>query len=130
MEKTIKESGRKGRRGRKSQHPVAFKKKVAQEYVNGDRSYGQLSVQYGVRRDTLCRWVKQFYGELSSIQPTQADMTEAEQKELEALKKQNEELKKKLEYADMKATALEILIDVAEKQLGIDIKKKAGTKRP
>lgn len=116
--------------GRPGQYTLAFKRKVAGAYFNGDHSYGQLSVQYGVRRDTLCRWVKQFYGELSGIQSKQAAMTEAEQQELEALKKQNEELKKKLEYADMKATALEILIDVAEKQLGIDIKKKPGTKHP
>jgi hypothetical protein len=57
-------------------------------------------------------------------------MTEAEQKELEALKKQNAELKKKLEYADLKATAFEIMIDVAEQQLGVSIKKKPGTKQP
>jgi transposase len=57
-------------------------------------------------------------------------MTESEQKELEALRKQNEELKKKLEYADLKATALEIMVDIAEQQFGIDIKKKSGTKQP
>lgn len=130
MDKMIKERGRKGRRGRKSQHAVGFKKKVAQDYIRGDCSFAQLSVQYGVRRNTICRWVKQFYGELSVTEPIPLDMTEAEHKELEALKKQNEELKKKLEYADMKATALEILIDVAEQQLGIDIKKKPGTRQP
>ena len=81
-------------------------------------------------KPTIHRWVHQFYGELSGVEPIPPDMTEAEQQELEALKKQNEELKKKLEYADMKATALEIMIDVAEKQLGVDIKKKPGTKHP
>ena len=130
MDKSNKKMGRKGQMGRPGRYTLAFKRKVAGAYFNGDHSYGQLSVQYGVRRDTLCRWVKQFYGELRITEPIPPDMTEAEQQELEALKKQNEELKKKLEYADMKATALEILIDVAEKQLGIDIKKKPGTKHP
>ena len=130
MDKMIKERGRKGQVGRKGQHPLAFKMRVAREYVEGDHSYGQLSVKYGIGKPTIHRWVHQFYGELSVTEPIPPDMTEAEQKELEALKKQNEELKKKLEYADLRATALEILIDVAEKQLGIDIKKKPGTKHP
>lgn len=130
MDKTVRERGRKGRRGRKSQHDLVFKKKVAQEYMNGDRSYQQLSVQYGVDRPTICRWVKRFYSELSVSEPTSTDMTDTEKKELEALKKQNAELKKKLEYADLKATAFETMIDIAERQLGIDIKKKPGTKQP
>lgn len=44
MDKTVRERGRKGRRGGKSQHDLAFKQKVAWEYINGDRSYQQLSV--------------------------------------------------------------------------------------
>lgn len=130
MEKTKIEKGRKGRRGRKGQHSVGFKMHAVRDYVNGDRSLNQLELHYGVPRSTLHDWVRQYYPELSSENlPTTEVMTEAEQKELEALKKQNEELKKKLEYADMKATALEIMIDIAEKQLGVDIKKKPGTKQ-
>ncbi len=130
MDNFIKSRGRKGQRGRKSQHPLAFKLKVAKAYIDGDRSYQQLGLQYGLQRSLICRWVKRFYGELSSCKPICLDMTEAEQKELEALKKQNAALKKQLEYADLKATAFEIMIDVAEKQLGVSIKKKPGTKQP
>jgi transposase-like protein len=129
MERT-KERGRKGRKGRKGQHSVGFKMQVVKDYVNGNRSLRQLALHYGVSRSNIHEWVQQFYPELSNGSlPTTEVMTEAEQRELEALKKQNEELKKKLEYADMKATALEIMIDIAEKQLGIDIKKKPGTKQ-
>jgi transposase-like protein len=129
MEKT-KERGRKGQKGCKGRHSVGFKMHVVRDYVNGDRSLRQLQLHYGVTRSTIHDWVKQYYPELSSRNlPTTEVMTEAEQKELQALKKQNDELKKKLEYADMKATALEIMIDIAEKQLGIDIKKKPGTKQ-
>lgn len=125
----IRTKGRKGRRGRKGQVDLALKLRVAKEYVEGDESYQQLAERYGVRRENICRWVQKFYGELSTNQTT-GEMTEAEQKEFEALKQQNEDLKKRLEYADMKATALEIMIDIAEKQLGVDIKKKPGTKQP
>lgn len=122
--------GRKGQVGRKGQHPLGFKKKAAIDYVSGEESLQQVAVRYGISRHLLYDWVRRFYPELS-VEPRSTDiMTESEQKEFEALKKQNAELKKKLEYADMKTTALEILIDVAEKQLGIDIKKKPGTGQP
>ena len=122
--------GRKGKPGRKGQHSVAFKLQVCRSYLDGDESYAQVGLHYGVRREQICRWIQAYYPELSVNKPTATTMTEAEQKELEALRKQNKDLKAKLEYADMKATALEIMIDIAEKQLGVDIKKKPGTKQP
>jgi cell division septum initiation protein DivIVA len=56
-------------------------------------------------------------------------MTDQEKKEFEALKKQNEELRKKLEYANMKAFAFQTMIEVAEEQFNIEIQKKPGTKQ-
>lgn len=90
----------------------------------------QVGRRYGVSRHLVYDWVKRFYSELSVEQSCDTDMTEAEKKELELLKKQNALLKKQLEHAEMKAHAWEIMVDIAEKQLGIDIKKKPGTKQP
>ena len=45
-------------------------------------------------------------------------------KELDILRKENIELRKKLEGSELKAFALEKLVEVAERKLGIDIKKK------
>jgi cell division septum initiation protein DivIVA len=55
-------------------------------------------------------------------------MTEAEQKELDALKRQNEALQKKLEYANLQVFGLQTMIDIAEEQFKIEIRKKPGTK--
>ena len=57
-------------------------------------------------------------------------MTEQEKKELDALKKQNDALKKKLEYEQMKNFALETLVDLAKEELGIDLRKNSGAKQP
>ena len=46
-----------------------------------------------------------------------------------ALKKENEELKKALELAMLKVAALETLVDVAEEQFNIQIRKKPGAKQ-
>ncbi len=45
------------------------------------------------------------------------------------LEQENERLKKQLEYAELKVLALNTLIDVAEKQLKITIRKKPGAKQ-
>ncbi|GAA4737690.1 hypothetical protein [Flavisolibacter ginsenosidimutans] len=56
-------------------------------------------------------------------------MTPEEQKQVEALQKQNEALLKKLELANLKITGLEMMIDSAEEELKVDIRKKSGTKQ-
>lgn len=55
-------------------------------------------------------------------------MNEQERHELAELQKQNKELEKQLKDAKMKEIALETMIDIAEKQLKITIRKKSGTK--
>ena len=56
-------------------------------------------------------------------------MTNEEQKEYELLKRQNEALKKELEFAQMKARAMEIMMELAKEEYGIDIRKNSGAKQ-
>ena len=56
-------------------------------------------------------------------------MTEKERQKLEAAHKRMRELEKQLEDAQMKTIALETMIDIAEEQLKIVIRKKSGTKQ-
>ena len=121
--------GRKGQKGRGT-HELTFRRHVARTYLEGDLSLQQLSVQFNLPRQTISRWAKRFSSELSIEQPKEVVMTEEEQKELQALKKQNEALKKKLEYEQLKTFALETMIDLAKSELGIDLRKNSGAKRP
>ena len=56
-------------------------------------------------------------------------MTEAEKKKLEKQQQRINELEKKLEDAQIKNIALETLVDVAEKEFKIPIRKKPGAKQ-
>jgi hypothetical protein len=56
-------------------------------------------------------------------------MTEKERQKLEELNKQVRKLEKQLEEAQMSNIALNLLIDIAEKNLNIPIRKKSGTKQ-
>jgi len=53
-------------------------------------------------------------------------MTEKERQKLEAAQKRMKQLEKQLEDAQMKNIALETMIDIAEDELNIRIRKKSG----
>lgn len=74
----------------------------------------------------LSYWMKRYS---PSIPVTLPVMSEKERQKLEALQKQLKSLEKELEHAQMKNIALETMIDVAEEQLKITIRKKSGPKQ-
>jgi transposase-like protein len=86
------------------------------DYVTGDRSIHQLSRIYNIPNQNISRWVKEYSSELVEEESKITPMTAEEQKDFEALKKQNE--------------ALETMIDLAKTELGIDLRKNSGAKQP
>jgi len=129
MKRTISRVGLKGQKGRYSKYETSFRREVARQYVEGNESQLQVALRNGVTRFNVKDWVKQFSGELASEIEVPA-MTEKEQKEFDALKKQNEALAKKLDLANMKNFALETLLDLAKTELGVDVRKNSGAKQP
>ena len=77
-------------------------------------------------RSLINYWRKRQAPDLAVTLPV---MTEKERLKLAALQKHIKELEKQLEDAQMKNIALDTLIDVAEEQLKITIRKKAGLKQ-
>lgn len=77
--------------------------------------------------DSLIRyWIKRYSSEIPLTLPV---MSEKDKQKTEALEKRLKQLEKQLEDAQMKNIALETLIDVAEDQLKIKIRKKSGPKQ-
>lgn len=118
-----KQKGRKGFLGREPKYEESFKIAVAREYLSGQLSLHQLAKKYQLeKRDTVrhfVRWYKQWLSkqeELDAIVPSQkADDSLA--------------MEQQLQYANLRIAALEMLIQNAEKELGIDLIKKSGTKQ-
>jgi transposase-like protein len=77
-------------------------------------------------RGLLYFWQKQFASDIEFTLPV---MTEKEKVKLDAAQKRMKELEKQLEHAQMKNIALETMIDIAEEQLKITIRKKSGLKQ-
>ena len=65
----------------------------------------------------------------SDILLTLPVMTEKEKQKLQAAQKRMKELEKQLEQSQMKNIALEAMIDIAEQELKINIRKKSGPKQ-
>lgn len=74
----------------------------------------------------ILHWQKQFSSDIILTLPV---MTEREKQKLQALQKRLKTLEKQLEDTQMKNIALETMIDLAEEQLRIPIRKKSGPKQ-
>jgi transposase-like protein len=121
--------GLKGKRGRQFECDLSFMHLVVREYLMGKFSMLQIAQKHNITRNRLLGWVKRFSADLSEEITTIPILTEKESQDQQLLKKQNEELAQKLAQAQMKITGLELMIDIAEEQLNIDIRKKSGTKQ-
>lgn len=113
-----------------NQNKEAFRRWLVREIVSGRMTQKEAieRFDFGVKQGYthLGSWIKRYS---PSIPVTLPVMSEKERLKLEALQKQVKELEKQLENAQMKNVALETMIDVAEEQLKIKIRKKSGPKQ-
>ena len=115
--------------GRVPVYSESFKRKVVAEVESGLINKEEARRKYRIRgKTTVLQWCRK-YGKLSGgrikLEELMPD-NDAILRELELLRKENRELRKNLDNAELKAFALEKLIEVAERKLGVEIKKKTG----
>jgi transposase-like protein len=118
----------------RGRYPEELKRKIAKEYLAGKASAGYLAEEHGLnnkgvvkefvkwylRKDELC---VQNQGAMSGKKAsTEAASDLSAQEQLKQLKRQ-------LELSQLKVEALETMIDLAEKEFQVDIRKKSGAKQ-
>lgn len=110
--------------GKTPKYETGFKIAIAREYLTGNLGYGKLAEKYqllgasAVRE--IVRWYKKKY---PGVEAAAVDIAAP------ASVVRNAELEKALQHANLKIAGLEMLIEIAQKELGIDIIKKPGTKQ-
>lgn len=111
-----------------------FKLMVVQEYLNTDHSQAELKKKYGFSgNNCISNWMRKFGMKTPDEQKIQ--LHQVMKKESEKTKQELEleakvrELEKTLEYERLKTLALNTMIDIAERDLKISIRKKHGTKQ-
>lgn len=123
---------KKKRRNAKSKYSPAIVRAVLYDVQTSSQTLAQIAAKYGLPKGSgsmISKWVKKYSSDFSAmkeLQPTAANtdiMLSAAKIELE------KELQKQLEEARRKIICLETMIDIAEREIGVDIRKKSGTKQ-
>jgi hypothetical protein len=112
---------------RKKEFSTTEKRWIIRELEAGrmtmSESYDLISEASKNPKGLIYYWQKKYS---SSIAITLPVMTEKERQKLESAHKRMKVLEKQLEDAQMKNIALETMIDIAEDELNIRIRKKSG----
>lgn len=118
-----------------------IQQQAVKEYLLDGIPYRALAKKYGVSRSTINKWVLVYQG-IHNIPRSHKQISyDLQQKTLgkkskqPILQHQNELekkialLEKQLEWEKLKSHALDTMINIAERELNIDIRKKHGTKQ-
>ena len=111
-----------------------FKYKVVMEYLNSDIGYEQIMKKYNIKGSCcISNWKRKFG--LSNPSEEQLLLNRAMSKEVEKTPREREleakvkELEGSLAHERLRTLALTTMIDIAERDLNIPIRKKPGTKQ-
>ena len=101
------------------------KEAITAEYLAGETTYRKLASKYGFDFRVIHSWVMKYQGKKQklSIIPKPKEVEEA------VLPTDVKQLQAALRKAQLHNKLLNAMIDIAEDQLKIDIRKKSGTKR-
>ncbi|UZJ40921.1 IS630 transposase-related protein [Prosthecochloris sp. SCSIO W1101] len=116
--------------GVNKRYSAAFKQKVVSEIENGKFSVGEAHRVYEIGGGTtIYNWLRR-YGKGHLINKTVVVKMKNESDRIKQLEKEKRELEAALAKTQVRVVVLESLIDAAEQELKIDIKKKSGIELP
>lgn len=125
MAKTERRNGR--MRGRKSKFSEVHQKQIALTVLQENLTLKEASNRFGIPNQTISRWVLRYYADIEQTNVI-ASMNAPS---ISAVVPSNElsVYEDKLRQAQLKITALETMIELAEHTYKIAIRKNSGTKQ-
>lgn len=105
---------------------IEGRESIIAEYLTGGTTYRKLGAKYGIDFRRVHSWVMKYQGKSVRKEKPQKQVARLENEELPTDVKQ---LQKELRKANLHNKLLNAIIDIAEEQLKIDIRKKSGTKQ-
>ena len=114
-------------------YPMSFKLSVVREYEETKAGLRELTRKYGIQgHNTIRKWINKF-GTFDWQNLTLQPMAKTKDQELlelrekvKVLERKNARLEKELEQKDMKAEFFDLMIEIAEEEYGVDIRKKCS----
>ena len=118
-----------------------LKTQIITEYLTQGAGFRKLASKYGISRTTICKWVAIHQG-IHNLAPTEKQQkycissmnsspkkTSSQEQSVEELQQKIAALEKQLEWEKLRSEALNTMIDIAEKDLNISIRKKPGAQQ-
>lgn len=103
------------------------------EYLSGKASAGYLAEEHGLKNKGVVKEFVKWYRRKDELYSQNEDSIPLKQTPPVAvehsLQEHLKQLKRQLEFSELKVEALETMIDIAEAELQIDIRKKSGAKQ-
>lgn len=103
-----------------------FKRKVVADFENGDATILQLSRQFKVAKSGIYKWIYQ-YSAYNEKNVTVVEMKDSQINRIKELEVKLRELERAVGQKQMKIDFLERMIELAEENFSIDIKKNSST---
>lgn len=111
----------------KSVNTIQEKEAIVAEYLLGRTSYRKLADKHDVDFRAVHRWVINFQNK--AVKKQKNTRTQQRIEQAEQLPTEVKQLQEELRKARLHNELLNAMIDIAEDQLKIDIRKKSGTRR-
>lgn len=99
------------------------RKEAVEEYLKGGISLREISEKHGISRTTIHRWVK------GSESGSGIGARRMRAEVMSTMPEDVKRLQRELYEARLHAKLLETIIDIAENEMGIPIRKKSGAKQ-
>jgi transposase len=104
----------------------AFKGELVRLFESGKYSVTQLETLYGVTHAVIYRWIYR-YSQLNQAGSRIVEMKQSDTDKVKQMEQRIKDLERMLGQKQIKIDFLETMIEVAEEELKIDIKKKSST---
>lgn len=124
----------------KQKLPLLLKKRIAEEVLTGIKEPAEAAREYSIPYSTVKSYARQFGSEILRAQAEELvssplmeeplnKKTTDQEKQIQSLEEENLLLKKKLLELNLQREALNTLIDLAEENYGISLRKNSGAKQ-
>lgn len=113
----------------RNEYPDKLKRTVVQKVLDGKIRKSEALIKYGIKSHaSINAWIKK-YGLLSQSSMKTKTVNKDPVKSLQEFEAENRRLRKELEMEQLRTRALNVMIDIAENQFKIPIRKKPGAKQ-
>ncbi|MDA3911708.1 MAG: transposase [Bacteroidales bacterium] len=111
----------------------SFKREVVLEVLSGSITKEEARLRYNIGgRSTILDWMRVYAGvkmKTTGVDPVPILKDMGNSNDKSELEKKVKDLEAKLEYAELKGRAYQIMVEIAKEKYGLDLEKKHGAKQ-